>query len=548
MGQTIQTDYHSPVGIPIILAANFGELRTNHFHTGIDIKTNGREGYNLYAIEDGYVSRINISPTGYGKALYLNHPNGITSVYAHCSGFSTKIDSLIKHIQSQEQNFEIDINLTKEQLPVVRGEIIGLSGNSGSSTAPHLHFELRETSSEHALNPLVYGFKVADHKSPEIRGLKVYSVTKDGYRIPGKSNTIPVSKGKYGYYIGGDEVLLSSDFCPENGGIGLGLDIIDRLDDAPNVCGLYGSYMLVSEDTTFAQRIDKISFETSRYIKSHTDSEEFSYKRRNYHKSFKTKDNPLFIYPRKGLGILKLVPGEEKNIHFITYDTKENTSELKFKLKIETGPFYSRNDYFQPASDYIYPDKSYVFKDSTTVIDIPIGCVYEPVLLRYKSGEVVCIGESNEPIQKPFTVRMKPSQHLLKNEYAYLEVKLANGRTCELETTNENGWLKASSKYFGTISIQTDLNSPSISPLNFSNSDLEMRKSLMTWRITDAETGLIDYDIFIDGEWALLEYESKGSYGVFHVPAELKGKHEVKLIAKDQVGNIQEWKKDLIFY
>ena len=190
-------DYHSPLGIPLVLSSNFGELRPNHFHMGLDFKTNGREGYNLYCIEDGYVSRIKVSPYGYGQVVYIDHPeDGITSVYAHCSEFKGQLDSIVKAHQQEEQDFAIEIFPKPNEIRLKRGEVFAISGNSGGSSGPHLHFEIRDTKTEAALNPLNFGFDIADHKAPEIRGLKVYSITEDGYRYPGKSLVKTAAKGK----------------------------------------------------------------------------------------------------------------------------------------------------------------------------------------------------------------------------------------------------------------------------------------------------------------------------------------------------------------
>ncbi|MDG1659255.1 MAG: M23 family metallopeptidase [Crocinitomicaceae bacterium] len=198
-GQSIPAEgYHAPLGIPLILSSNFGELRPNHFHMGIDFKTNNRIGYNLYSIEEGIVSRIKVSPYGYGKVVYIDHPNGITSVYAHCSEFKGLVDSIVRATQEKEQNYAVEIFPKPNEIKLKRGEVFALSGNTGSSTAPHVHFEIRETKTEAALNPLVFGFDIADSKKPEIRGLKIYGLTKDGYQHPGKSVVRSVKKGTYG--------------------------------------------------------------------------------------------------------------------------------------------------------------------------------------------------------------------------------------------------------------------------------------------------------------------------------------------------------------
>ena len=167
--------FRSPVGIPISLSGNFGELRSNHFHTGLDIKTNGSINYRIYAIDTGYVSRINISHWGYGKAIYIDHPNGFTSVYAHLNHFPEKIEKIIRQKQYELHQESITYYLDSSQILVSKGEIIAFSGNSGSSSGPHLHFEIRETQSEHPVNPQQFNFEILDNRPPVISQLKVYN-------------------------------------------------------------------------------------------------------------------------------------------------------------------------------------------------------------------------------------------------------------------------------------------------------------------------------------------------------------------------------------
>jgi len=289
-------DYHSPLGIPLVLASNFGELRPNHFHMGLDFKTNSKIGYKLYSIEEGYVSRIKVSPYGYGNVIYIDHPNGITSVYGHCSEFKGEIDSIVRAKQEKEQDFAVEVFPGKGVIKVTKGQVIGLSGNSGGSTGPHLHFEVRDTETEHALNPLIFGFDLADSKPPTIRGVKVYGLTKDGYRYPNKATSKIVVKGKYGYYIGNNEVNIPANYCTETGGIGIALDVIDKLDGAGNNCGLYGSYLIVNNDTVFGQKTDRVPFESTRYVNSHKDYEAYQTLSKKYHKCFRTRENDLPIY------------------------------------------------------------------------------------------------------------------------------------------------------------------------------------------------------------------------------------------------------------
>jgi len=170
----VDPKYHSPLGIPLQLSAIFGDIRPNHFHMGLDFKTNQKTGISIYSISDGYISRIRISPSGYGRVLYVNHPNGITSVYAHCSAFSKEISEFLKPFQIEAFSNNIDLKLDKDNFPVTKGQLIAYSGNSGSSTGPHLHFELRDTKTEQGLNPLLHGFSITDNYAPAIEAIKVY--------------------------------------------------------------------------------------------------------------------------------------------------------------------------------------------------------------------------------------------------------------------------------------------------------------------------------------------------------------------------------------
>lgn len=549
-----QTNYHTPLDIPLTLAANFGELRPNHFHMGVDFKTNGVEGLKLYAIEDGFVSRVKVSPYGYGKSVYIDHPNGITSVYAHCSSFKGKLDSLVKITQEKEQNYEVEIFFTSKDIPLKKGDVFALSGNTGSSTAPHLHFELRDTKTEDALNPLVYGFEVADHKSPEIKAIKVYSLSLEGYQIPGKSKTVNVTKGKFGYYIGGDILQIPSDYCSEHGGIGFAFDVVDYFDGAPNVCGLYGSALLTGKDTLFQQKIDRVSFDHSRYVNSHKDYYEYTHSRRKFHKSFRSQHNPLCIYPCDNLGILTVHPSDSFMVAFKTFDTKQNSSELKFKLKVAPGQINTTKDLF-PSWKYFHPDSSYHYQNDMVSFSSQIHTFYEPTIKNISLKGSYSFGDPEVAIQYPIVVKMRcielAEMKLLANPIErskyYISVTTAGGKTKALPSSIEGDWIRANSKYLGKFHLKIDTISPTISPLNFTGSEALITKSRLTWKVYEGQTELADYDIFIDGKWYLLGYETKGSYLFFDRPKSVSGKHKIEIIVKDSCGNIRSWKKDVVF-
>lgn len=530
-------DYHSPLGIPLVLSANFGELRPNHFHMGVDFKTNGKTGYNLYSIDDGYIARVKMSPYGYGKVIYINHPNGITSVYAHCSELKGSVDSLVRSVQYETENYEVDIYLHPSELSVKKGDVIALSGNTGSSTAPHLHFELRDTETEHCLNPLVFGFDIADHISPEIRKIKAFSINQDACLINGKTKEVTVNSLKGGYTIYKDTLKIPANFTTPNGGIGLAFDIIDRLDGASNQCGLYGTYLIIDKDTLFGQRTDEISFDATRFINSHRDMSALNNK---YHKSFRNKWNPLEIYINDNLGIIKIKPGESKDIELIAYDPKGNESRIKFVLMVENGQMST--DYLPNQEQFLYPDKPLIQQGANWIVETPAHAIYEPTPIVNSSNAHFC--EASVLMQEATVVKLKLENPTLDPSKYYIAV--VSGRRRALETKYENGWLIAESKYAGTFSIQTDINPPTIRSKTTSKSRITSA-STIEFYITESETSIVDYDLYVDGEWHLLEYETKGDILVFNRPKELIGEHHLTITAIDSCGNETKFEQTLLF-
>ncbi|OFZ09125.1 MAG: hypothetical protein A3D92_14145 [Bacteroidetes bacterium RIFCSPHIGHO2_02_FULL_44_7] len=535
--------YHLPIGIPPLLASNFGELRANHFHMGIDFKTNGKTGYNLYSIDDGYVSRIKVSPYGYGKVIYIDHANGVTSVYAHCEEFKGEIDSLVRRTQRQEQNYEVEIFPDKTELLVKRGQVIALSGNTGSSTAPHLHFELRDTPTEHALNPLVYGFDIPDSKAPEIRGLKIYAVSKEGYRYPGKGVYHTATKGSSNYYVNGNTITVPGTYEVGSGGLGFAFDVIDRLDGATNECGLYASILIVDGDTIFGQKIDRIPFESTRYVNCHKDYEEFGLKHRKLHKSFKTRENDLPIYTVPGLGIVPAHSDKGYKIKYIAWDVKGNRSTLEFTLKITpTTPGGDLNPFY--GMDVLQPSQPMEVKAGTTTIEFPSGAVYEPLKIPANKAATQ-IGDPEIPVHNSYLIRIKNTD--TRDGKHYLEMISAGGKTKALEVKYDGDYITCEARYFGRYSIKRDTIKPSITPLNFTAATKAYTRPLIQWKISDAGIGLADYDLFIDGEWQLLEYEYKNNTVTYKRPASMKGEKDILIRVKDACGNVAEWKTRLSF-
>ena len=263
--------YHSPLGIPLEISATFGDLRPNHFHMGLDFKTGGVTGVNIHSIADGYISRVKIMPLGYGKVIYIDHPNGITSVYAHCSSFKEPLASYIKKYQEQNKLNEIDLKLTPSDFPVKIGQIIALSGNSGNSTGPHLHFELRDTKTEKGLNPLQHGFVAYDKIAPSPEKILIYLLDKDGYLIPNSSRTFPIVKSGNSYSLKNGKIVLDPKFIAGYSKIGIAITGQDQGGKIPGKFGLFEQILVQEKDTLYHCKIDTISFDHNRFINDYCD-------------------------------------------------------------------------------------------------------------------------------------------------------------------------------------------------------------------------------------------------------------------------------------
>lgn len=538
-------NYSPPLDIPLTLAANFGELRPNHFHTGVDFKTDGREGLPLYAIQDGFVSRVKFSPTGYGKVIYINHPNGITSVYAHCSRFSEKLSALVNEVQAKEQTAEVEVYLLPSDVPVKRGERIAFSGNSGSSTGPHLHFELRDTKTEVALNPLKYGFDAMDNRPPELKSMKVYALTEAGYRIPGKVKEVKITKGNFGYAVPKNAIELPSDFCLRHGGVGLAVEAVDYLSNSTHACGLYACELMVDSVRLFQQQLNQVNFEHSRYVNSHKDYAEYVNSKRKFSKAFKTKHNPLTIYAATDCGVIYLPLRDSVRVSYKAYDLKNNEALLRFSMRRKEGHSLDVEP-FSPRGNYFFPDSSYHFANEWIDFKVDKFTFYEPSLMRLSLNEPFQLGNANDPIQLPVHIRMKlPTTSIAKHKY-YIVCQTQGGKKI-LATDVVDDWLVADTKNLGVFWLGIDTTAPLIYPMNFQDADTVIGKKRMQWKVTDAQTDVGSYAVFVNDEWHLLEYESKGSYVFFDFTPASSGVYSVELQVSDRCGNRRLWVKPVKF-
>jgi murein DD-endopeptidase MepM/ murein hydrolase activator NlpD len=311
--------YGNPLDIPMYLSATFGEIRPNHIHAGLDIKTQGAEGKKVYAVADGYISRIGVSPYGYGNVLYITHYDGYTSVYAHLQRFSGEIAKYVKQYQYRNKKFASQIYPDKDKFPIKKGDLIAYSGNSGGSGGPHLHFEIRHTVSEKPLNPMYFGYKIEDNVKPLIQGVSVYplgdeSTLQNG--IKPMDFSVEGGNGKYS--------LKDKKFVYGNGEISFGICTYDQVGTSTNKNGPYLYELFLDDELAFQVEADSFSYSEPRYVNSLLDYRHYKQKKSSYVRTETDPFNKLhMIAKRNGTGVGE--EGDTVNVRFKISDFVGNS-------------------------------------------------------------------------------------------------------------------------------------------------------------------------------------------------------------------------------
>ncbi len=401
--------FRAPINIDLFLAGNFGEVRSNHFHSGIDIKTQGKTGEPVFSVEDGYVSRIKVEPGGYGNAIYLKHPNGYTSLYGHLQEFAPEIADYVIKQQYRLKSFKVDLYPEAGTFQVNKSDQIAVSGNSGSSMGPHLHFELRDSQTENPVNPLLFSLDVKDNRKPEI-----YSA--NFYRLKGG----PVLKTPVKYHItGGDGQyhITGKQPIPVDKSFGLGIETIDFLNGSSNKCGVFSIKMFVDGQLYFNSRNDEFSFAESRYINSFIDYREFMEKGTSMYKTFIDPNNHLSIYQfAMNNGHIDFQDEEIHKISFEVEDVAGNLSNLEFNVRKDTTKYMTSSEEMPLYNAYFHYAEENRFEEENLIILIPSQSLYTNLYFRYESEPAPAgafsrlhkIHNESVPLQQSYKLSIKP--------------------------------------------------------------------------------------------------------------------------------------------
>ena len=530
-------DFRPPLDIvPPALAGSFGELRGNHFHSGVDYRTNQREGYPVFAIADGYVSRIRVQNSGFGQALYLTHPNGYTSVYGHVSRFSPKIAETVKALQYQKKTFELDEYPVQDLLPVHKGDVIAYSGNRGSSGGPHLHFEIRDAKTEQTINPQLFGIQIPDDIPPVIYSLYLYKLNKKSFSEYTPKQYYQVSGGAGKYHLSGVNSITVS------GEIGFGITATDKHNGASGTNGVYSIELDIDGKTVFTSSLERFAFENSKGINSHIDYPAFLNSKRSIQKSFVDPGNPMQIY--SNLVNSGRIEFNDQLVHQLSYrvtDSKGNQSTLSFAVKSD-GKTISTPD--QPAGVPFSYNQTNEFTADNVKVVLPKGTLYNDFNFIYKvkprpaAGAYSAIHQLHNnvtPLHIGFELWIKADASL--SSLSDKAVIVSTGGASQ-GGVYENGYVKAMPRNFGSYYIAVDTIAPSIVPVNIANGRNMAGIAKMSFKIRDNLSGIKSFNGYIDGNWVLMEFDTKTAT-LWHSFDERTGKgpHQLKLVVEDMKGN-----------
>jgi murein DD-endopeptidase MepM/ murein hydrolase activator NlpD len=527
------------MNIPISLSGNFGELRPNHFHMGMDIKTMARENLPVFAAADGYISRIKIEPAGFGRAIYINHPNGFTTLYAHLNDFSAPLTQYVKDQQYRQESWRVYLELPPGLFPVRKGDYIANSGNTGGSQAPHLHFEVRRTADDVNLNPLLFGFPLADNTSPVIRRFAIYDRNKSTYEQAPK--LIAVQKSGKNYISVPSVITVSSSRAS------FAISAFDTHTGSSNMNGIYEAWLYDNETLVTGFQMDNISYNDTRYLNAHID-----YKTRvsggiflQHLSELPGYLNSIYI-KTNGNGVIDLSDGSTHAIRIVVKDTNGNTSELSFSVRYSGVPVSTAS----AAGKMFYPMILDVYEDAECEFYMSERCLYDSVHIRKVTAastspaavsSVHTIGSNLVPLQDSFLVRLKLNKNLTESQKDRVIMMRSAGSSQSVQKVEWNGnWASARFRDFGSFQLMLDESPPVILPVGLTSGASLAKASRILFTVKDNYDKFGNFRATLDGKW-LRFTNDKGRTFIYNFDEKCPpGEHELKIHVEDEAGNVTE--------
>ena len=538
-----QDYFSSPLDITLVLSGTFAELRSNHFHSGLDIKTQGKEGFKTYASADGYVSRIKISRYGYGKALYITHPNGYTTVYAHLQKFSPTIEAYVKQQQYTKETFELELFPKAETLKVAAKEVIAYTGNTGGSGGPHLHFEIRDKQ-ERPMNPMLFGLDIKDTTNPVVYELYGYPLS-EGSHINGQDSRVKIRLIKLA------DGTYKTEQITAFGEIGFGIITTDRQDYAANKNGV----SLIESTFNGAKSLEvdfkRFSFNETKHLNRYIDYGYFYETKKRIQKLFIEKNNPLKLFKNHhNRGIVTIEDNTSSVYKVSVSDFKGNQSKLTIPILGIQKDVPKTAPKTQHLQQIIASEETLLEKGPVKV-QIYKNSFYEDVAIGFDvMNDTLKLHKANIPLQKSMTINFDISQYkgTDKDKLFIGSVSRYGNKLYYTSTKKRGNILTARTKYLGNYTLGIDAEKPKIKAINFKNNSWLSKYRYLKVKISDGITGVKNYRATINGRWILMEYDTKTETLThdFNDGVVTDTKNNLKIIVTDNVGNSSTFES--IFY
>ncbi|MBW3519432.1 M23 family metallopeptidase [Flavobacterium sp. NKUCC04_CG] len=527
--------FSSPLKIEIIPSGTFGELRNNHFHAGLDIRTQQRIGLPVYAPADGTVSRIKVSTFGYGKALYINHAGGYTTVYGHLNAYNETIGDYVRRQQYKVEKFEVEMFSKAGELKVKKGEIIGFTGNTGGSGGPHLHFEFRDTKTEKIINPLQFGtaVKVKDTEAPTLNSLLVYPLTETALvNQSQKPIAVALSKQKDGSYLAAKVRAM--------GTIGFAVNTHDSSDNNHAKNGIYSIKTFLNGSVFYSFQFDTFAFDESRYVNALIDYERYNKTKQRFQKLFYRKPYGLsLINSYKNNGQLVIAPGTSFNYRIEISDFSGNKTVVHVPIDYVEESIVVKADK-ETSNLLIQTERDYIFEKENVTIEFPANVFYEDFYLRWDVvNNVLNLHDESVPLHKNINIKFDLSQ--IKDidlEKAFIG-RVSNGKNEYFSTRKNNKVFSIKTRDFGQYKIMEDKVAPRIYQPSFEAGAQLGSKSSIRFFVEDDLSGLDKINAYINDRWVLLDYDYKTNI-VEHFLSDgvaVVGRNDIKIITTDRMGN-----------
>lgn len=517
----------SPFDFPLLLSGNFGELRANHFHGGVDFKTQGVVGKPIRCLADGYVSRVTVTPGGYGQAVYITHDNGYTSVHGHVLRFAEAIEKVVEAYQYEKETFSVDLSFSPEDFPLKQGEVFAWAGNEGYSFGPHLHMEIRKTDTGEYIDPLqFYTHLIKDTTAPRASQIILYPQ-------PGQGVVQGSSQKK--------KLAVEALHTPVEawGKIAAGIQAYDYMDGTSNHYGVRSVTLFVDSVEVFRSRVDGFLPDENRMINAWTDYEEYTTRNRWFMRSQILPGNTWrMLQANEAGGVVTIDEERDYRFRYELEDLYGNRRSYRFTVRGKQQPI----DSLRKGAHYLYWDRGNVVHQPGMELVIPKGMLYEDVDLncrvRFDSLGIAYdyqLHDTPVPLHAgcPLTIGIR--RYPVEDTSKYYVVKKYKGRKASAGGTFKDGFLHTTIRELGTYSVDIDTVAPKVVPLN----QKQWRTGNIRFKIRDAETGIKDYKVYIDGTFVLFKFSSKDATLSCKHPGRIpKGrKHQMEVVVTDYCGN-----------